>query len=187
MTSTYWGALTVGRLLAVPIAAYVPPATFIAVDLLGACLAAGVFLLVGTPAAPVVSAVSVAMGLSLASIFASTLAVAETRMPFTGRRASLCIAGASTGEVVLPLLIGALFDRFGVAYLWAGNGLLKGIEVNADQVDRLDTMQLHRLLVIRIISHREQPTVDFGVQRLDPAVHHFWDTCDLLNRLDGNP
>ena len=54
------------------------------------------------------------IGLSLASIFASTLAVAETRMPFTGRRASICIAGASSGEVVLPLLIGALFDRFGV-------------------------------------------------------------------------
>jgi fucose permease len=112
-TSCYWGALTAGRLLAVPIAVYVPPATLITMDLLGACISTGLFLLTESSAASLL-VVSVAIGLSLASIFASTLAVAETRMPFTGRRASICIAGASSGEVVLPLLIGALFDRFGV-------------------------------------------------------------------------
>ena len=53
------------------------------------------------------------LGLSLASVYASTVALAATRMPFTGRRASFCIAGASVGQVTLPYLIGELFKIYG--------------------------------------------------------------------------
>ena len=113
LTSVYWGALTVGRLLAVPLAVYISPARLIVVDMVAAVVSAAAFQLLGSSKTGV-TVISVAIGLSLASIFASTLAVAETRMPFSGRRASIVIAGASSGEVVLPLVIGALFDRFGV-------------------------------------------------------------------------
>jgi fucose permease len=82
MTSCYWGSLTLGRLVAVPISAVVPPATLIAIDVLCACIATGVFLFVDSQSA--MWAISIAIGVSLASIFASTLAVAETRMPFSG-------------------------------------------------------------------------------------------------------
>ena len=82
MTSCYWGSLTLGRLVAVPVSAFVSPATLVAVDVLCACLATGVFLIVESPTA--LWAIAIAIGLSLASIFASTLAVAETRMPFSG-------------------------------------------------------------------------------------------------------
>jgi hypothetical protein len=149
-TSLYWGALTAGRLLAVPISAFgVGPDKMIAVDLLGACVATVAFTLLMPVAWPTATAaqqqlqlqqqqqqqeaaagvsmqgvsgeeaeaaaletaagaalatssssssliindeygsmmlvlIPIAVGLCLASIFASTLAVAATRMPFTG-------------------------------------------------------------------------------------------------------
>ena len=111
-TSVYWGSLTAGRLVAVPLAVYVRPAVLIAIDLAAAVATCAVFTLVRSSHATMLG-VAVAIGLSLASVFASTLAVAATRMPFTGRRASFCIAGASSGQVTLPYAIGSCFRRFG--------------------------------------------------------------------------
>ena len=110
-TSVYWGALTVGRLLAVPVALVLTPAQMIGVDLVGALLSCSLFLVASGPTQMLLC--SVGIGLSLASVYASTVALAATRMPFTGRRASFCIAGASVGQVTLPYLIGEMFRRFG--------------------------------------------------------------------------
>jgi fucose permease len=53
------------------------------------------------------------LGLSLASIYASAVALAASRMPFSGRRASFCIAGASVGQVTIPYVIGEMFEVWG--------------------------------------------------------------------------
>ena len=110
-TSTYWGALTLGRLLAVPLALVLSPGQMIGADMVGALLSCGFFLVATGPTQMLI--VAVGIGLSLASVFASTVALAATRMPFTGRRASFCIAGASVGQVTLPYLIGELFRVYG--------------------------------------------------------------------------
>lgn len=111
-TSTYWGALTLGRLLAVPLALVLSPGQMIGADLVGALLSCTYFLVVASgPTQMLICAVGI--GLSLASVYASTVALAATRMPFTGRRASFCIAGASVGQVTLPYLIGELFRIYG--------------------------------------------------------------------------
>jgi fucose permease len=111
-TSTYWGALTLGRLLAVPLALVLSPGQMIGADMVGALLSCAFFLVVASgPTQMLICAVGI--GLSLASVFASTVALATSRMPFTGRRASFCIAGASVGQVTLPYLIGELFRIYG--------------------------------------------------------------------------
>ncbi len=40
-------------------------------------------------------------------------------------------------------------------------------------------MLLHRGGVFRVIADREEAAVDFGVERLDAAVHHFGKAGDL--------
>jgi hypothetical protein len=57
--------------------------------------------------------------------------------------------------------------------------LLKGVEVDADEVDGLDAMLAHGLDVLGVVAEGEQAAVDFGVQRLEAAVHHFGEAGDL--------
>ena len=51
----------------------------------------------------------------------------------------------------------------------ARNGLLEGIEVDDEEIDRLDRVFLHRRLVRA--APAQEAAVDFRMQRLDPAVH----------------
>jgi fucose permease len=53
------------------------------------------------------------LGLSMASIFPTTLNLAERRMTITGRVMSWFFVGASTGAMFLPWFIGQLFGPFG--------------------------------------------------------------------------
>ena len=57
-----------------------------------------------------------------------------------------------------------------------------GIEVDADEVDRLDAVLLHRGDVLGVVAQGEQAAVDFGMQRLDPAVHHLGEAGDFAKR-----
>ena len=54
--------------------------------------------------------------------------------------------------------------------LVAGDGLLEGVEVDADQVDRLDPLALQRRHVLGVVAPRQQRRVQPRVQRLDPAA-----------------
>lgn len=112
LTSAFWGALTAGRLLAIPIAARFRPRTVLAVDLAGCLASAGLIRLwpdsllavwVGTPG----------LGLAMASIFPTALSLAERRMPITGQVTSWFFVGASLGGMSLPWVIGQLFEAVG--------------------------------------------------------------------------
>ncbi|MBU0490441.1 MAG: MFS transporter [Chloroflexi bacterium] len=112
LTSTFWGALTLGRLLAIPIAARVRPRTILMVDLLGCLASVGALWL--WPTAPgVVWLGTFGAGLCLASVFPTTLALAERRMRITGRVTGWFFVGANAGAMFLPWLIGQLFEPLG--------------------------------------------------------------------------
>ena len=64
-----------------------------------------------------------------------------------------------------------IFNRVGQAAVGFGNRSSEGIQVDHDHVDRLDAVLLHHLGVQ--ITSAEDATVDFRVQGLDPAIHHF--------------
>jgi len=49
----------------------------------------------------------------MASIFPTTLTLAERRMTITGRVTGWFIVGASAGSMSLPWLVGQLFERTG--------------------------------------------------------------------------
>jgi len=112
LTSAFWGALTVGRLLSVPLAARIRPRWLIFGDLLGCALSLVIILLfpdrlvtiwIGTLGA----------GLAMASIFPTTLTLAERNMTVTGKVTGWFFVGAGAGGMVLPWVIGQLFERVG--------------------------------------------------------------------------
>ena len=65
-----------------------------------------------------------------------------------------------------------LLDRVGARHALLGDGLLEGIEVHDDQVDRRDVVALHGFDVARLVTQGEDAAVHLGVQGLDATVHH---------------
>ncbi len=112
LTSGFWGALTVGRLLAIPLAARFRPRTILLVDLLG-CMAAVGLILVYPASLTVAWVGSIGAGLFMASVFPTTLSLAERRMPITGQVTSWFFVGASLGSMTVPYIIGQLFESTG--------------------------------------------------------------------------
>jgi FHS family Na+ dependent glucose MFS transporter 1 len=112
LTSAYWGALTVGRLLAIPIAARLRPRTILIGDLLG-CVASIIVIVVWPQSLLALWIGAIGMGLAMASIFPTTISFAARRMAITGRVTSCLLVGVSIGAMTVPWLIGRLFEQMG--------------------------------------------------------------------------
>jgi len=112
LTSAFWGAMMVGRLLSVPLAARFSPRQVLTGDLAG-CLVSVLILVVwmGNPVATWIG--TFGAGLSMASIFPTAISMAEKHLKITGTVTSLFFVGASLGGMSLPLLIGQLFESIG--------------------------------------------------------------------------
>jgi FHS family Na+ dependent glucose MFS transporter 1 len=112
LTSAFWGALTLGRLLTIPIAIRLSPRTILLADLVGCLVSVTVILLwPGSPAAIWMGALG--LGFSMAAVFPTMISLAESRMAITGRVTSWFFVGASNGGMILPWLIGQLFESIG--------------------------------------------------------------------------
>ena len=109
LTSIFWGAITLGRLASIPIAAHVRPLMILSVDLLGSLVAISLLYLF-PQSRLVLWAGTILFGLSLASIFPTMLSFAGRRMPLTGNITRWFFVGAGAGGMSLPLLIGFLFE-----------------------------------------------------------------------------
>lgn len=112
LTSGFWGALMVGRLLAIPIATRVSPRKILLFDLLGGGISmSGILLFPSSISAVWIG--TLALGICMASIFPTTLTFAERRMEISGKASSWFFVGAGAGGMVLPWLIGQLFEILG--------------------------------------------------------------------------
>lgn len=124
LTSVFWGFLTLGRLVAIPLASRFAPAAVIGVDLLGALLCVGAILLHPESARTLWIATSL-LGFCLASIFPTLLVFSGERLAVSGRSTSWYMAGASLGSMTLPWLIGQLFGAIGPqSLMWSVAGVL---------------------------------------------------------------
>lgn len=124
LTSAFWGALTLGRLLSIPLAARVRPSVILFVDLAGCLLSLGTILLwPGSTLA--LWAGSIGLGLFMASIFPTTIAFAERRMPISGRITGFFFVGVGAGAMTVPWLVGQLLDPLGPrALIYVLSGVL---------------------------------------------------------------
>jgi len=112
LTSAFWGVFTVGRLVAIPIAAVWQPRRILWTNLIGALASlALIVLLPGATWALWVGAM--ALGFFLASTFPTVFSLAERHLSLTGKLTSIFFVGISFGGMILPWLMGQLFDGVG--------------------------------------------------------------------------
>lgn len=112
LTSAFWGALMVGRLLSIPLTARFRPRQVLTVDLIGCLLSVGLVML-WPSVAWVVWAGTFGAGLFMASIFPTMISLAGRRMTITGKITAWFFVGGSLGGMTLPWVIGQLFATVG--------------------------------------------------------------------------
>ena len=112
MNSAYWGALTLGRLAAVPLSRKIKPGTMLIGNYALTIFFLGMLLL--WPTSPTMIWIgSAGLGLALAAVFPTLLALGETRMKVTGAVTGLFFLGSSLGGTIFPTLLGQIFEYVG--------------------------------------------------------------------------
>ena len=112
LNSAFFGALSLARIVAIPVATRFTPRQILFADLL-ICLVSG--LLMATFATSLVAlwVAVIGLGVGMASIFPTLLDLAQKYMPLSGRVTGWFFLGASSGGMVLPWLIGQFFESVG--------------------------------------------------------------------------
>jgi MFS transporter, FHS family, Na+ dependent glucose transporter 1 len=118
MNSGFWAAFTLGRLAGIPLAWRLRPHTIILGHLCGWLMLSVV--LVFLPAATwALWLCAVGMGLGMAPIFPSTMALAQRTLHVTGKMTGWLLFGAACGGMFGPWLVGQLIGRFGPrVFVW---------------------------------------------------------------------
>jgi MFS transporter, FHS family, Na+ dependent glucose transporter 1 len=112
LTSIFWLAFTVGRLISIPAALRFSPRQIIPIALTGC--AAFLCLLILAPASPSVLWIAAAgAGFCMAPIWPSGYTLAGQSLRLTARISSLILLGDSVGGMVLPGLTGLIIERAG--------------------------------------------------------------------------
>ena len=109
LTSAFWGAFTIARLLGIGISTRLRPQTILVVDMAG-CLLAFTILLLWPASSLALWIGTIVMGLSIASVFATGIAFADQRLNLTGAMTGWILVGSGIGGMVAPWLIGQLFE-----------------------------------------------------------------------------
>jgi len=112
LTSFFWGSLTLGRMLSIPVAARFRPRTILMSSLVG-CLLSLAVLMIRSSSFAAILAGTIGLGLSMASIFPTTLSYAGGRIRITGQVTGWFVFGASAGSMLIPLGIGQAFQTVG--------------------------------------------------------------------------
>ena len=112
LTSGFWAALTLGRILAVPIARRFSHSSILFANLAG-CLASVAIMLLFPSSLGALITGACGLGLFMASIFPTLLSFADKQLHLTGQMTGGFITGASLGAMLVPLVIGQLFEAIG--------------------------------------------------------------------------
>jgi FHS family Na+ dependent glucose MFS transporter 1 len=112
LTSAFWGFFTVGRLISIWISTRLRPLTILYLDFVGCLLSMGLMVLFRDSALALRVGSSL-LGISFASIFPTFITLAEERIHVTGTITGWFLVGGSLGGMIIPVLIGQAFDRFG--------------------------------------------------------------------------
>jgi len=114
LTSAFWGAFTLGRLLGIPLAARMAPSVILLLSIAG-CAAGSLIALVQPQGVAAIWAATVVSGIAVAPMFATVLSLAGERMRITGRATGWFFIGSSTGGMAVPWVVGQLFEPVGPA------------------------------------------------------------------------
>ena len=112
LTSVFWGALTLGRLIGMPAATRLAPHALLAACLAGCVCSIFAILLLHSVSAVIWLGVFGA-GLFMGPMFPTMLAYAERRMTITGQMTGWFLVGSAVGGMSMPWLVGQLFVAIG--------------------------------------------------------------------------
>jgi FHS family Na+ dependent glucose MFS transporter 1 len=112
LTSAYWGALTLSRLVSIPLSMRFRPRTLLIVDLAGCLLGLGLAVF-GGGSPQVIWLATLVYGASVATLFPLCMSFASEVVTVTGQFTSLMFVGASLGGMLIPWLIGQFFESAG--------------------------------------------------------------------------
>lgn len=118
LTSVFWGALTVGRLVAIPLAVRFKPQTILRADFFGALLSL-LAMLLWPKSLAAVAVTSAGFGFALASIYPTTMSLSGEMMTISGKITGLFSIGNSAGMMLIPWIIGLLFEPYGPSSMTA--------------------------------------------------------------------
>jgi FHS family Na+ dependent glucose MFS transporter 1 len=119
LTSAFWFSFTIGRLLSIPLTRRFKPFSIVASSLVG-CLISLLVILVAKGSLIAVWVGTFGFGFSMAAIFPMMITLAEKRVALTGKIMGWIFAGASMGSMLLPWLIGQLFETIGPRVMVVG-------------------------------------------------------------------
>lgn len=112
LTSLFWGAFTIGRLVSIPVAIRLAPAQILVVCFGGCAVFLG--LVIAFPASQAVLWLSVAgLGLSMAPVWPSGYTLAVQSIRLTAGVSAVIMLGDSVGGMVMPGLTGLFMERAG--------------------------------------------------------------------------
>lgn len=112
LTSCFWGALTLGRLVSIPLATRYKTSTILLIDLICGIISVG-FVLAFPGSQLAVWVGTFLTGFAFASIFPTMYSLAGSHMVITGKVTGWLFIGAGAGGMVLPWIIGQLFESIG--------------------------------------------------------------------------
>lgn len=112
LTSAFWGAFTIGRLLGIWIAARARAQTIMFIDLVG-CAISTLIIMLWMESSLALWIGTIGLGLFMASIFPTIFMFAGEKMQITGAIAGWFLVGSGVGSLLLPWLIGQIFAYTG--------------------------------------------------------------------------
>jgi FHS family Na+ dependent glucose MFS transporter 1 len=112
LTSAFWGSFTLGRLAAIWISARARSQTILVMDLIG-CGVGILIIMIWKDSVPALWIGTIALGLSIASMFPTSMMLASERMTISGAITGWFLVGSGIGGMFLPWLIGQIFAHAG--------------------------------------------------------------------------
>ncbi|MEN9821933.1 MAG: hypothetical protein RLZ04_359 [Actinomycetota bacterium] len=110
--TTFWVGFTLGRVLSIPLARRVQPGTIVGAAMALSVLASVLFW-AARDGGPMLWVVTFLFAVSIAPQYASMMAFAEQHLALSGGNTAAIIACSGIGGLVLPWLLGQLFDAIG--------------------------------------------------------------------------
>ncbi len=112
MTSFFWGSITLGRGISIPLSKKLTPEKILIIDLLGSI--AGIsFILLFSGSATTIAVGTIIFGASMGSFFPNLLAFTEKHIGITGKVNGIIFTSTAIGGMFFPYLSGQLFQKIG--------------------------------------------------------------------------
>ena len=127
ITSLYWGTLTLGRLLAIPLSTALSPPTILALNILGCTLTSLTISL--SPTLNTLWYGTALFGLAMASSFPTAINLAQSYIPVTGRVMGYVNVMACMGEVAIPVAAAWMLKNGVFVECIAGLSVAQGVVV----------------------------------------------------------